>query len=359
MPTNPLPFRAQLLHNLPRAVAALFLFPLLFTACLEDPAEVTAPQAEDFVQPSVIQLATPAKWVTIKGAAEADVDLTKAKRATRAAGVDRGRFNIDLKFIVPATDEQRAVFNDAAARWERIIIKDVPSFTGTVPSAFTGFPPAIDGTVDDIVIEVALAPIDGPGGILGQAGPRFVRTSDFLTLSGVMFFDVDDLAFLDELDLFEEVIIHEMGHVLGVGTLWDAGGRDLRKDEEGNPYFAGKKANVFWNAEGGTFELPVENMGGPGTRLSHWRESVLNNELMTGFLNLGENPLSRITAGSMRDLGYGAASVGERYDLPKGAPGVNPGTDTDGDTTDEDPGPGINIAAREITLTPIGSVTTN
>ena len=360
MPTNPLPiYCAHLLRNLPRGVAVLFLFPLLFTACLEDPAEVTAPQAEDFVQPSVIQLATPTEWVNIKGTAEADVDLlAKKKRATRAAGNDRGRYNIDLKFLVPVTAEQEAVFENAAARWERIIIKDVPSFTGTVPSAFTGFPPAVDGTVDDIVIEIVLAPIDGPGRILGQAGPRFVRTSDFLTLSGVMFFDVDDLAFLDELDLFEEVIIHEMGHVLGVGTLWDAGDRDLRKDEEGNPYFAGKKANVFWNAEGGTFELPVENQGGPGTRLSHWRESVLNNELMTGFLNLGENPLSRITAGSMRDLGYGAASVGERYDLPRGAPGVDPGADTDGDT-DQDPGAGIDIAAREITLMPIGSVTTN
>ena len=36
-----------------------------------------------------------------------------------------------------------------------------------------------------------------------------------------MFFDVADLYFLEELDLFEEVIVHEMGHVLGVGTLWN------------------------------------------------------------------------------------------------------------------------------------------
>jgi hypothetical protein len=228
----------------------------------------------------------------------------------------------------------------------------VPSVEGPIPSAFGGVP-AIEGTIDDIVIEVALAPIDGPGGILGQAGPRFVRTDDFLTLSGVMFFDEADLAFLEELDLFEEVIVHEMGHVLGIGTLWNVGpfgfDRTLRAGPDSNPYFTGKKANVFWNAEGGEDELPVENMGGPGTRLSHWREATLNNELMTGFLNLGENPLSRITAGSMRDLGYGSASVGESYDLPKGTPGV----EAKGGSQE-----GLHIAEMEVLLEPIGFVST-
>ena len=340
-----------------RALCAALLFPVLFTACVEETEDIATPQQEALPQ-QIIELApTPDKWVTIEAS---DVDelkaSEKARRATDAAGDDRGRFNITLNFVVPVTDQQRQVFEDAAARWERIIIKDVPSFTGTLPSAFTGFPPAVDGTLDDVVIEVALAPIDGPGNVLGSAGPRFVRTADYLTLSGVMFFDVADLAFLDDIGLFEEVIVHEMGHVLGVGTLWDIPGlRDLRRGEQTNPYFVGKQANVFWNAEGGTYELPVENMGGRGTALSHWRESVLRNELMTGYLNLGENPLSRITAGSMRDLGWGAAMVGESYDLPEGATGVN--VDGDDDSSDEDtPDGGIDIAAREILLQPIGEV---
>ncbi|WP_116125600.1 leishmanolysin-related zinc metalloendopeptidase [Lewinella sp. IMCC34183] len=359
MPTKSLPFfTPRLRARAFRALGAALLFPLLFTACTEDTEDIALPQ--EAALPQMIQLApAPSEWVTLQGTEGTDFDdLEKAKRATTAPGVDRGRFNITLKYIVPTTDEQKAVFEGAAARWERIIIKDVPSFTGTIPSAFTGFPPAINGTIDDIVIEVALAPIDGPGGTLGQAGPRFVRTSDNLTLSGVMFFDVADLDFLDEIGLFEEVIVHEMGHVLGVGTLWDFGGRNLRRAEDTNPYFAGKQANVFWNAEGGTYELPVENSGGPGTALSHWRESVLRNELMTGFLNLGENPLSRITAGSMRDLGYGAAMVGEQYDLPDGAMGVNIDGDDDGMDDEANGNAGIDIAAREITLLPIGSVTT-
>jgi hypothetical protein len=50
--------------------------------------------------------------------------------------------------------------------------------------------------------------------------------------------------------------------------------------------------------------VPVENSGGPGTRDSHWRESILTNELMTGYANTGPMPLSRITIGSLQDIGY-------------------------------------------------------
>lgn len=276
-------------------------------------------------------------------------------RATDAAGNDRGRFNIGLKFLLPPTERQEQVFNDAAERWERIIIGDVPSIEGPIPSAFFGFPDAVGAgeVLDDIVIEVALAPIDGPGGILGQAGPRFVRTEDFLTISGVMFFDVADLDFLEQLDLFEEVIVHEMGHVLGVGTLWNVEpffNRTLRQGSDDDPFFAGQKANVFWNAEGGTGLLPIEGDFGPGTRFGHWDEAALNNELMTGFLNLGENPLSRITAGSMRDLGYRSSSVGESYDLPRGTEGVDPAEAAAN-------GAGIQISEMETLLQPVGFVT--
>jgi hypothetical protein len=50
--------------------------------------------------------------------------------------------------------------------------------------------------------------------------------------------------------------------------------------------------------------VPVEGTGGPGTRNSHWRETVFKNELMTGFLNNGSNPLSIVTIASLADMGY-------------------------------------------------------
>lgn len=328
-------------------IFGLLVSSLLFTSCSEDMQDMDTAEVIESPGQTVSLAPAPEKWINIKG------ESTSGLRATQAAGVDRGRFNISLKFIIPVTEQQEEVFESAAGRWERIVIKDVPSFTGTIPSAFAGFPPAVDGTLDDILIEVALAPIDGPGGILGSAGPRWVRTNDFLTLTGVMFFDVADLDLLEQLDLFEDVIVHEMGHVLGIGTLWNVAqygfDRTLREGTPADPYFSGKNANVHWNAEGGDGELPIENIGGPGTEYSHWRESSLNNELMTGFLNLGDNPLSRITAASMNDLGYGAAVVGEEFDLPKGAQGAE---------VDQLSGAaGLNIAEMEVTLFPIGTVT--
>ena len=50
--------------------------------------------------------------------------------------------------------------------------------------------------------------------------------------------------------------------------------------------------------------IPVEGGGGSGTRFSHWDEETFDAELMTGFIALGESPLSVMTIGSMQDLGY-------------------------------------------------------
>ena len=52
--------------------------------------------------------------------------------------------------------------------------------------------------------------------------------------------------------------------------------------------------------------MPVENSGYEGTAGAHWRESVLTNEIMTGYDD-GEGvdlPLSSVTVGEFADEGY-------------------------------------------------------
>jgi len=58
---------------------------------------------------------------------------------------------------------------------------------------------------------------------------------------------------------------------------------------------------------GCTDSLPIEHDGDSGTAYGHWDDKCLQNELMTGFLDMGigaENPLSTISIGALEDLGY-------------------------------------------------------
>jgi len=282
---------------------------------------------------------------------------------SRGAASDKARFNIELKYITEPTQRQREVFQAAVDRWERIIIRDEVNFTGLeLPSAIEGNGPVVtaDEVLDDVIIEVNLTEIDGPGQILGRAGPSFIRLPQATTLTGLMEFDVADLASLDAANQFENVILHEMGHVLGIGTLWQRKGLLVINSFEQaiDPDYLGQVGNLFWKTEGGEGLLPIEgaffDVNGnpfvrPGTSYGHWDEDILNNELMTGFLNGGVvNPLSRITAGSVRDLGYGTANVGEPYNLP--------GTKKAGKSTLRMAEDGINIAEREELYLPIGAV---
>jgi hypothetical protein len=109
-----------------------------------------------------------------------------------------------------------------------------------------------------------------------------------------------------------------MGHVLGIGTIWTNKGL-LHGAGTSNPTFTGAAAKAeFGKLKGtGPTAVPVENTGGAGTRDSHWRESVFRNELMTGFVGSANNPLSRMTVGSLQDLGYVVDfKAAEPYSLP-------------------------------------------
>lgn len=74
-------------------------------------------------------------------------------------------------------------------------------------------------------------------------------------------------------------------------------------DAQNCPYY-GAHANSEFNAISGCSAVPTEQGGGSGTRCGHWSDACLRSELMTGYLSSGLNPLSRITIGSLQDLGY-------------------------------------------------------
>ncbi len=83
-----------------------------------------------------------------------------------------------------------------------------------------GLSPAMNETIDDVVIFAEVDEIDGRGGILGSSGPCVRRTGSDLTAVGQMRFDEADLAQLDKNHQLLPVVTHEMAHVLGYGTSW-------------------------------------------------------------------------------------------------------------------------------------------
>lgn len=215
-------------------------------------------------------------------------------------------YHVDVRFLTAMSLSQRAAFTNAAGRWETLIFGDVPDLPVTVPAGVCGAnSPALSETIDDIIIFASIDSIDGPGSTLGQAGPCAIRSGSRFVLFGVMEFDSADVASLESVGQLDLVIEHEMGHVLGFGTVWSS----LLAGRSGpDPHFIGTQAVAEFDLLGGTAysgtKVPVENCCGPGTRDAHWRESVLDHELMTGFLDAGPTPLSALTTASMGDLGY-------------------------------------------------------
>jgi Leishmanolysin len=273
--------------------------------------------------------------------ATADVETLDGEPATFTATTSPpvGQFDIIVRYSGTPSPAQVLAFAEAEVRWETLITSDLTDAPGVNFPAGTCGPgtPAINEDIDDLIIFASFESIDGPGNLLAQAGPCLLR--DFnqngnfevgdLPAVGVMNFDTDDLDAIEQNGTLGIVALHEMGHVIGIGALWGVEGLladpSLPPDNGTDPHFTGAQAITAFNAAGGSSysgaKVPVENTGGPATADSHWRESVFGNELMTGFVSLGPQPLSAITLQSLVDQGYTVnASGADAYTLP--APGI-------------------------------------
>ena len=234
-------------------------------------------------------------------------------------------YNIELRYRSAITARQRLAFERAVLRWSRVITGDQANVALNIAADTTAREcyPAMNETIDDLIIYVELSPIDGVGSVLGQAGPCLIRSTARLTLVGTMQFDNADIANMENNNTLDDVILHEMGHVIGIGTLWDQPqlGNLLVGKGTADPYFTGTNARAAFAAAGGGVyagnPVPVENSGGAGTRDGHWREVTMGSELMTGFVSAAGNPMSAVTIASLQDMGYVVnANQADAYAVP-------------------------------------------
>jgi hypothetical protein len=223
-------------------------------------------------------------------------------------------FDISLN-LTGMTSSQEAVFEAAASTWESLIT----DYQGV------GVPP---GT--QLIIDAELALGDGVGGILGSAGPSSVNPfggSILYATAGSMTFDIADVPALEAAGTFADVILHEMAHVIGIGTLWSSAAVGIPGFQEfyvpGIGHYTGATGLAAYQQEfvgrGAATFVPVELFGGPGTADAHWNEvnggagltgivrvsdgRDVRDMLMTGWLN-ASTFISDTTLGSFEDLGY-------------------------------------------------------
>ena len=214
----------------------------------------------------------------------------------------KGDFDIELVFVNHVTERQKNVIQYAVRRWMSVVVEDLPDYTFT--QGFSGtcgdqsYEIPSGDRIDDLRIYVSTS-VSSTFAI-GQGGPHLLRETTHLPVVGCMAINVSLTSRVFDVGL------HEIGHVLGFGTLWEKFGfiQDLSwSDSSADTHFNGPQAiAAFDEAGGGNYggkKVPVQQRDG-----THWRFIVLNGEIMLPGRS-GERALSAITVQSLADLGYG------------------------------------------------------
>ncbi|WP_339729543.1 Calx-beta domain-containing protein, partial [uncultured Gimesia sp.] len=235
--------------------------------------------------------------------------------------IDDTKFNILIDYdasLVNATAAKTAM-DAAIARWESIIDTDLGNnrFYRIAENQEIIY-------FDDLLITVKQEYIDGSGFTLAQANPAYIRNDSKLPYLGEITIDSSDI----NNSGLTDILTHEIAHALGFGSLWEYVG--LFDPNNPNALYTGVNATIEYEAllaqAGRPSEnyvgVPVANTGGAGTSGGHWRESVFDTELLTGFYNSGvANPISRVSIAAFEDLGYEVDyAQADSYSLPANPP---------------------------------------
>ncbi len=199
------------------------------------------------------------------------------------------------------TAEQITLIEQARTFWNSVL---------TLPLAPVTL---VDGTPNYTQIKIAIRalPIDGVGGGAVAVGnpTGFPRPGTGQTSSGQVTIDTADLAAQTANGFLDELVVHEIGHVLGIGTTTDNPGIDLVSGDT----YTGAKAVAEYAVLTGNAEtsLPMEADG------HHLSEATFGEMAMTpsgGF----NPPVPRLVLAILEDLGYPGVNYApaDPYTLP-------------------------------------------
>lgn len=218
-----------------------------------------------------------------------------------SGGLASTAYNVTIEFVGTWSTELQSAFTGAADYLSTLILADLPDAI-------------VEGVaIDDISITATLEGIDGVGGTLGSAGPRDIRSDGtFLPSTGAMTFDIADAENQFNLGNWESIILHEMLHAMGFGTLWSLMGLTSGSVSGGDIRFTGVNATDTYQTEfpgiagadpDSLLGVPIEADGGSGTAGGHWDEVLFDAEIMTGYVDSGSF-ISIMTIAALEDMGY-------------------------------------------------------
>jgi len=201
------------------------------------------------------------------------------------------QFNIDLNFADDIPETIRQGIAQAADRWTKIIVGDLPD----------------EGSIDDVQIDVVSGQLADT--ILATGGPDQFRTGSNLPYHGVITWA--DASLDETTSRAVDIALHEIAHVLGFGTMWETEG--FLDTQIGAPVYTGQAALAMYkfavdpNAKG----VPVEPDADDAAIGSHWASSwaAVNDQIfdvMAAHLSMSQigRFISTVTVGAMQDLGY-------------------------------------------------------
>lgn len=213
--------------------------------------------------------------------------------------------------MLPRELMRRLFFEDAAKVWANLI-QGWPLANGspmTLP----------DGNRFKVCIHAVFEPLGGNPQNKARVDVQEVlenRVAGFPS-RGTIRIDLDDIdQLIADPARFKQTIVHEIGHVLGLGTLFDSVG--LVGGEAGNPVYTGEQGSRAFAAlldREGSIHVPLQEEPEGTTRAFHWDECALRLDIMSTRLDevfvpanpdgIGEsNVISTVSAGALVDLGY-------------------------------------------------------
>lgn len=276
--------------------------------------------------------ATAPTWTMGRTNVPQTLTATSGAASTNVPATIATAYTIDVRFYGGTPDPNiQAAFQTAVARITAMSTGQLSSvnlanspFNVDTQCQTTGVG-SLTETISGLVIYATVGTLGN--NILGQAGPCGIRSTTRLTIVGVMKFSTTYMQTMIANGILNDVVTHEMLHVLGFGSLWDQAAINLivnaGTDSTG---FTGAKAIAACLAlPGGSAakcspRIPLEHGRGAGSDDSHWRESMFFNELMTPVINTPPNPLSAMTIASVGDMGYTVnLNVADAYSIPSAA----------------------------------------